>query len=242
MPSRQNSTYDAVIIGAGHNGLTAASYLARAGHSTLVLERRDIVGGCCVTEQIAPNCRASTTSYIASMLRPEVIRDLHLADYGLRMVPCDPALQVPFPDGQLVSWWANRDRVVEELRKISPKDAETFVRVDDRLKTLARYLQPFFLEPPPEPGAQSFADRQTISSNFDFRNFATRFLLDWQPRRFSGSQLRIGKGQNPLSSQQRLWQTRRPLPARHRVGPAFPLTKRRRARTTRLLRPCDARH
>jgi len=156
MPSRPNSIYDAVIIGAGHNGLTAAGYLARAGYSTLVLERRDIVGGCCVTEQIAPGCRASTTSYIASMLRPEVISDLHLADHGLRMVPCDPALQVPFPDGHLVSWWSKRERVVEELRKISPKDAETFVRVDDRLKKLARYLQPFFLEPPPEPGTQSF--------------------------------------------------------------------------------------
>jgi phytoene dehydrogenase-like protein len=156
MSSRPNSIYDAVIIGAGHNGLTAAAYLARAGYATLVLERRDIVGGCCVTEQIAPGCRASTTSYIASMLRPEVIRDLHLANHGLRMVACDPALQVPFPDGHLVSWWANRDRVVDELRKISPKDARTFVRVDDQLKKLARYLQPFFLEPPPEPGTQSF--------------------------------------------------------------------------------------
>src|SRR5229473_6962570 len=126
MPNRQNSIYDAVIIGAGHNGLTAAAYLARAGYSTLVLERRDIVGGCCVTESIAPGCRASTTSYIASMLRPEVIRDLRLAEYGLRMVPCDPALQVPFPDGQLVSWWAERERVVAELRRISVKDAETF--------------------------------------------------------------------------------------------------------------------
>src|ERR1700688_3827418 len=152
MPRHPNSIYDAVIIGAGHNGLTAAAYLAPARCAPLGLERRDIVAACCVTEQIAPGCRASTTSYIASMLRPEVIRDLHLADHGLRMVPCDPALQVPFPDGHLVSWWANRDRVVEELRKISPKDAATFVRVDDRLKKLARYLQPFFLERPPEPG------------------------------------------------------------------------------------------
>ena len=71
-PSKQ--IYDAIVIGAGHNGLTAAAYLARPGLSTLVLERRDIVGGCCVTEEIAPGCRASTTSYIASMLRPEVIR------------------------------------------------------------------------------------------------------------------------------------------------------------------------
>jgi len=156
VPNSPNATYDAVIIGAGHNGLTAAAYLARAGHSTLVVERRDVVGGCCVTEEVAPGCRASTTSYIASMLRPEVIRDLHLARHGLRMIPCDPALQVPFPDGHLVSWWANRDRVAQELRKISPKDATTFVRVDDSLKRLARYLQPFFLEPPPEPGTQSF--------------------------------------------------------------------------------------
>jgi phytoene dehydrogenase-like protein len=156
MSRGSKSIYDAVIIGAGHNGLTAAGYLARAGYSTLVLERRDIVGGCCVTEEIAPGCRASTTSYIASMLRPEVIRDLHLAEYGLRMVPCDPALQVPFPDGQLVSWWSKRDEVVEELRKISPRDAATFVQVDDSLKKLARYLQPFFLEPAPEPGTQSF--------------------------------------------------------------------------------------
>jgi phytoene dehydrogenase-like protein len=151
-----HSIYDAVVIGAGHNGLTAAAYLARAGYSTVVLERRGIVGGCCVTEEIAPGCRASTTSYIASMLRPEVIRDLKLAAHGLRMVPCDPALQVPFPDGHLVSWWAKREQVVSELRKISPKDAATFVRVDDGLKKLARYLQPFFLEPPPEPGTQSF--------------------------------------------------------------------------------------
>jgi phytoene dehydrogenase-like protein len=157
LSSRTNSGYDAIVIGAGHNGLTAAAYLARAGYATLVLERREIVGGCCVTEEIAPGCSASTTSYIASMLRPEVIRDLRLAEHGLRMVPCDPALQVPFPDGQVVSWWANRDQVVEELRKISPKDAKTFVRVDDQLKKLARYLQPFFLEPPPEPGTQSFA-------------------------------------------------------------------------------------
>src|ERR1700687_1189772 len=156
MSSRRNSDYDAVVICAGHNGLTAAAYLGRAGYSTPVLVRRDIVGACCVTEQIAPGCHASTTSYIASMLRPEVIRDLHLADHGLSMVPCDPALQVPFPDGHLVSWWSKRDQVVEELRKISPKDAETFVRVDDRLKKLARYLQPFFLEPPPDPGTQPF--------------------------------------------------------------------------------------
>ena len=140
-----NRVYDAIVIGAGHNGLTAAAYLARGGLSTLVLERRDIVGGCCVTEEIAPGCRVSTTSYIASMLRPEVIAELRLADHGLRMIPCDPAIQVPFPDGHVLPWWADRERAREEFSKISAKDAARFVQVDDQLKKLARYLQPFFM-------------------------------------------------------------------------------------------------
>ena len=147
--------YDAIVVGAGHNGLTAAAYLARAGLSVLVLERREIVGGCCVTEEIAPGCRVSTTSYIASMLRPEVISELRLADYGLRMIPCDPAIQVPFPDGHVVPWWADRERARQEFARISPKDAARFVQVDEQLKKLARYLQPFFMEPPPEVDASS---------------------------------------------------------------------------------------
>ena len=156
MPSPSSSQiYDAVVVGGGHNGLTAAAYLARAGLTTLVLERRDMVGGCCVTEEIAPGCRVSTTSYIASMLRPEVISDLRLAEYGLRMIPCDPAIQVPFPDGHVVPWWADRERAKAEFKKISAKDAETFIQVDDRLKKLARYLQPFFMEPPPEIDTRS---------------------------------------------------------------------------------------
>ena len=149
--------YDAVVVGGGHNGLTAAAYLARAGLSTLVLERRHMVGGCCVTEEIAPGCRVSTTSYIASMLRPEVISDLRLAEHGLRMVPCDPAIQVPFPDGHVVPWWADRERAKAEFKKISARDADTFIRVDDQLKKLARYLQPFFMEPPPQIDTKSMS-------------------------------------------------------------------------------------
>jgi phytoene dehydrogenase-like protein len=164
-----NSLYDAIVVGAGHNGLTAGAYLARAGLKTLILERRDIVGGCCVTEEIAPGCRASTTSYIASMLRPEVIKELRLAEFGLRMVPCEPGIQVPFPDGQLVPWWKDRARAVAEFRKISTKDAERFLRVDDQLKKLARYLQPFFLEPPPEIGTG------TLSGWSDLLRMGKRF-------------------------------------------------------------------
>ena len=161
--------YDAIVIGGGHNGLTAAAYLARQGLSTLVLERREIVGGCCVTEEIAPGCRVSTTSYIASMLRPEVISELRLADYGLRMIPCDPAIQVPFPDGHVVPWWADRERAKKEFSQISAKDAERFVEVDEQLKKLARYLQPFFMEPPPE------IDTSTVKGWTDLFRAGKRF-------------------------------------------------------------------
>jgi phytoene dehydrogenase-like protein len=164
-----NSIYDAIIVGGGHNGLTAAAYLARAGLSTLVLERREIVGGCCVTEEIAPGCRVSTTSYIASMLRPEVITELRLGDHGLRMVPCDPAIQVPFPDGHVVPWWVDRERAKAEFGKISAKDAARFVEVDEQLKKLARYLQPFFMEPPPE------IDTSTMSGWSDLFRVGKRF-------------------------------------------------------------------
>ena len=169
MKESSNFIYDAIVVGGGHNGLTAAAYLARGGLSTLVLERREIVGGCCVTEEIAPGCRVSTTSYIASMLRPEVIAELRLADHGLRMIPCDPAIQVPFPDGQVVPWWVDRERAKAEFGKISAKDAARFVEVDDQLKKLARYLQPFFMEPPPE------IDTSTVGGWSDLFRVGKRF-------------------------------------------------------------------
>jgi phytoene dehydrogenase-like protein len=152
---------DAIVIGAGHNGLTTAAYLAKAGLKTLVLERRDVVGGCAVTEEIdavlAPGCRVSTASYIASMLRPEVIRDLRLADYGLRMVACSPGVQTALPDGRVVSWWSDRTRMTAAMREFAPDDIERFFRIEDELRRLAAYLQPFFLESPPDPDKQGIA-------------------------------------------------------------------------------------
>lgn len=157
----EHESCDALIIGAGHNGLTAAAYLAAAGLKTLVLERRDVIGGCAVTEEIdaerAPGCRVSTASYIASMLRPEVIRDLHLPDFGLQMVACEPGVQTVMPDGQVLSWWSDRGRMRRHLEDVAPADAARFFGVDDDLRRLAGYLQPFILSEPPDPGQRGLA-------------------------------------------------------------------------------------
>ena len=151
----------AIVIGAGHNGLTTAFYLARGGYDTTVLERRDRIGGCAVTEEIdpvaAPGCRVSTASYMASMLRPEVIRDLELGRHGLRMVAADPGLQIALPEGRVLPWWSDRARTHAELAAHDRRDADAFFELDDQLKALAACLQPFFLEPPPNTGARGLA-------------------------------------------------------------------------------------
>jgi len=153
--------YDVIIIGAGHNGLTTAAYLAKAGRKVLMLERRDIVGGCAVTEEVdpelAPGCRVSTASYIASMLRPTIIRDLKLGSYGLKMVACDPGVQAAFDDSDVVGWWSDEDRMRAELSRVAPQDVETFFETEEDLKKLAAYLQPFFLESPPDLNAKGIA-------------------------------------------------------------------------------------
>jgi len=154
-------SFDAIVIGAGHNGLTSAAYLAQAGLKTLVLERREIVGGCAVTEEIdsklAPGCRVSTASYIASMLRPEVIRDLKLADYGLKMIACEPGVQAALPDGRVVSWWSDKERMTAGMQEFAPKDIVRFFQIEEELQRLAAYLQPFFLESPPDPDKKGIA-------------------------------------------------------------------------------------
>ena len=117
------NTYDAIIIGAGHNGLVTAAYLAKAGYKVLVLERREIVGGCCITEELWPGFKVSTAAYVNSLLRPEIIRDLELKKYGFEMLPRSPSSFTPVPgrplsdDGAGQGDDAPRDReVLEEGR------------------------------------------------------------------------------------------------------------------------------
>ena len=108
------SKYDAIVIGAGHNGLTAAAYLARAGRKVLVLERRHVVGGAAVTEEIFPGFKFSVCSYVVSLLRPEIIRELELAKHGLEILPLDGTF-TPMPSGDYL-WRVERSRAARTAR------------------------------------------------------------------------------------------------------------------------------
>src|SRR5450432_3531481 len=143
--------YDAIIIGGGHNGLVAACYLARAKWRVLVLERRYIVGGACVTEEnIFPGYKVSTAAYVNSLFRPEIIRDLRLKDYGYDIVERDPSSFSPFADGRYLLLGPDRDMNVREIAKFSKKDAENYPKYEQMLERVASVVEPTLTQAPPD--------------------------------------------------------------------------------------------
>ena len=150
MVTSDHRTYDAVIIGGGHNGLVAAAYLARAGLKVVVLERRHVLGGAAVTEEVFPGFRFSVASYVVSLLRPEIVRDLELPKHGLEILPLDGTF-TPL-DGDYL-WRVNdHGRTVRELRRWSPSDAEAYDEYGRLMVEMARFIKPILSMAPPDPG------------------------------------------------------------------------------------------
>jgi phytoene dehydrogenase-like protein len=141
--------FDAVVVGAGHNGLVAAAYLARAGRSVAVLERREIVGGACVTEDIAPGIRTSSGAYSLSLLRPEIWQELELARRGLTVIPKDPQLFIPLPDDGHLFIWRDPARTRAELERFSPGEAGAYERYNAFWSEAIAFLRPLLLREAP---------------------------------------------------------------------------------------------
>jgi phytoene dehydrogenase-like protein len=142
--------YHAIVIGGGHNGLTAAAYLARAGRNVLILERRHVLGGAAVTEEVFPGFRFSVASYVVSLLRPEIIRDLDLPRHGLEILPLDGTF-TPMPDGDHL-WRVNdHAKTRREIARHSRLDAEAYDEYGKAMVEMARFVKPILNMTPPDP-------------------------------------------------------------------------------------------
>ncbi|MCD6040608.1 MAG: crtI [Burkholderiales bacterium] len=168
--------HDAIIIGGGHNGLVCAAYLARAGKKVLVLERRDRIGGAAVTEEVFPGFRFSVFSYVVSLLRPEIIRELELPRHGLHILPLESTL-TPLQNGDYLAQWSDHDQNRRELARHSLRDAEAYDEFGLMLHQMARAVKPLLAMAPPDPTSLSPGEL------FGMKRLAAHFR-DLGPKRF----------------------------------------------------------
>jgi phytoene dehydrogenase-like protein len=153
-----SAPYDAIVVGAGHNGLVAAGYLARAGVRVLVLERRDRVGGIADTIELAPGWRAPAVAQTVGRLRPSIVRDLGLRAHGLSLVASDVRVFAPQPDGRAITLWADPAATADGLRAWSGHDAERYLGFDRLVRSIGRFLAELNASTPPDVKAPGLAD------------------------------------------------------------------------------------
>jgi phytoene dehydrogenase-like protein len=155
--------YHAVVIGGGHNGLTAAAYLARAGRKVLVLESRRVIGGAAVTEEIFPGFRYSVCSYVVSLLRPQIIHELELAKHGLKILPLDGVFS-PTPDGDYL-WRVDDPQLTHrEIARWRALDADAYDAYSERMARMARFVRPLLDITPPDPASSRPRDLLQFAS------------------------------------------------------------------------------
>src|SRR6187551_3215001 len=151
-PGPPPASYDAIVVGGGHNGLTTGAYLARAGLRVVVLERRPVLGGACVTEEVWPGARVSRASYVVSMLQPKVVSDLRLREHGYRAVPLDPAYAALTTEGPIFLF-NEPARTAASISAFSKRDAEVYQDFEDLFDRTAAFLRPMMLREPPALGS-----------------------------------------------------------------------------------------
>ena len=170
--------YDAVIIGAGHNGLVCGAYLAKAGLKTLVLERRHVIGGAAVTEEVFDGFHFSVFSYVMSLMHPLVIRELELAKFGFEVLPAS-SLFCPLEDGDYIIFHDDVKKTQGEFARFSKKDADAYPAFDAHLQDCLKVVRPLLLETPVDP------------SKRDWKSLKATFGLLWRNRDAAGKMYRI---------------------------------------------------
>jgi phytoene dehydrogenase-like protein len=187
--------FDVIIIGGGHNGLVTAAYLARAGKKVLVLERRELLGGCSVTEEIWPGFRVSTAAYLSSLLQERIVRELELERFGYSVDAKDPAFFSAFPDGRHFFMWQDPRKTLAEIAKFSTHDAEVYPAYEEHLEQLAQVVEGLLLTTPPAFPPRNVVDfldylklagrmrkldrKQMVSLVKVFTQSAADFLDEW---------------------------------------------------------------
>ena len=195
--------YDAIIIGGGHNGLVTAAYLARAKRRVLVLERREMVGGCAVTEEVWPGYQVSTGAYLSSLLQERIVRELALERFGYHVDAKDPAFFSVFPDGRHFFMWQDRGKTLAEIAKFSQHDAEIYPAYEDQLERISQVVEGLLLTTPPQfppHGPLDFVDYLRIAGRLRglggrdlvalvkvFTQSAAEFLDEW----FESEQVKV---------------------------------------------------
>ncbi len=183
-------SYDVVVVGGGHNGLVAANYLGRAGKSVLVVERRGILGGACVTEEFFPGARFSSCSFIQAVLRPQVIEDLELTSrFGLEMYAPDPQGFALFDDGSHILLWQDIDLTLKQLEKMAPDDAKGLIRFGSRLRRFGGMTAHWTLDNPPTR-SQMIAEFEAAGEEELLNEFLFVSMRDLLSRYFTSPQVR----------------------------------------------------
>ncbi|HEY1625249.1 MAG TPA: NAD(P)/FAD-dependent oxidoreductase [Streptosporangiaceae bacterium] len=170
-----------MIVGGGHNGLVCATYLARAGLKTVVLERRHLVGGAAVTEEPWPGYHVSTASYVVSLLPGRIVSELSLRRHGYHVYPLDPAYFAPFQDGSGILVWEDAHEAAEEIAKISKADGAAYPRYCQDVAELATMIRPLLNKIPPDPALRSARDLPSAAAMMGYllrRRGAAAGLVD----------------------------------------------------------------